>query len=103
MQADAGSAAELCYITIVFVQDAIAAGIKDLGEAQKVLRAMQSLEAVMQRVQDRQGSITLLQDRIAAAEQAGVWQSLIGAARALEKQVLLSEVHCPTRAPHMLD
>ena len=53
---------------------------------------MQSLEAVMQRVQESPGSANLLRDRISAAEQAGVRQPLISAARAMEQKLLLSEV-----------
>lgn len=56
-----------------------------------MLKAMQGLETMMQRVQDSQARVVLLSDRIAAAEAAGVKQPLISAAKALETKFLLSE------------
>lgn len=77
------------------MQEAIAADVHNVGEAQRVLKAMSSLEAAMQRVQEGQaGNHNVLRDRIAAAEQAGVKEPLISTAKALETKLRLSEV-CP--------
>lgn len=74
------------------LQEAAAAGVKDTASAQKLCKAMQTLEAAMQRVQDPAGHVEQLTEKIAAAEAAGVAPTLIQAARAVEKQAILAEV-----------
>ena len=73
-------------------QEAAAAGVRDTAPAHKLRKAMQALEAAMQRVQESPGHLLQLADKITAAEHAGAASSLIKAARAVEKQALLAEV-----------
>ena len=80
------------FIDKLLLQEGAAAGVKDTVPAQKLRKAMQALEAAMQRVQDSSGHLSQLTDRIAAAEAAGMAPSLIQAAKAVEKQALLAEV-----------
>jgi hypothetical protein len=74
------------------LQDATAAGVKETGAAQKLRKAMHNLEAAMQRAGESPKHSTLLGERIAQAEHAGVAPILLAAARALERRTLLSEV-----------
>jgi len=74
------------------LQDATSAGVKGTGAAQQLWKAMLNLEAAMQRAGESPKHSTLLGERIAQAENAGVAPPLLTAARGLERRTLLAEV-----------
>ena len=78
------------------MQEAEAAGVKEISAGQRLLKAVQNLEAIMQRAEP--DNLHMLRDRVAAAEQAGAGTQLLRSAKALERRLLLTEVRLTASA-----